>query len=70
VKTIIHLPVSFVVSVLAFAGTWLIVVGVQLALHGNEAFEHDAGADFALSILLFICRACRPSLLCPNFSSL
>jgi hypothetical protein len=39
------------VSVLAFSGTFLIVVSVQVALHGDEAFEHDAGADFALSML-------------------
>ena len=32
-------------------GTFLTVSWVQLAIHGNEAFEHDAGADFAVSIL-------------------
>ena len=31
--------VSFVVSVLAFSGTFLIVVSLQVALHGDEAFE-------------------------------
>jgi hypothetical protein len=54
VKTIIHLLISFVAALVAFVGTSLIVVGVQLAIHGNEAFEHDAGADFAVTILCFL----------------
>ena len=48
------------VSVLAFSGTFLIVVSVQVALHGDEAFEHDAGADFALSMLSFLFAVLSP----------
>lgn len=44
-----HLVMSILAAMVAFMLTFLIVVSVEVAIHGEQAYEHDAGASFALS---------------------
>jgi hypothetical protein len=38
-------------AIVALVCAFLGVVAVQMAIHGERAFEHDAGANFALFII-------------------
>jgi hypothetical protein len=51
VKYLAHLMVSIIAGLLALAATFLIAFRVQVAIYGRQAFEHDAGASFAVVAL-------------------
>jgi len=50
-KLLAHLVASIFAAVIALVLTFVIVARVQVAIHGEQAFEHDAGANFAVFIL-------------------
>jgi len=50
-KVLAHLAVSILAAVVAFVLTFLSVATVQVAIYGEQAFAHDAGANFAVSAL-------------------
>jgi hypothetical protein len=49
-----YVLISLFVGLLGVIAAFLAVVQVQVAIHGNQTFEHDAGADFALTMLALI----------------
>jgi len=49
-KLFAHLVASIFAAAIALVLTFLIVVRVQVAIYGRQAFEHDAGASFAVSM--------------------
>jgi hypothetical protein len=61
-KLIAHIVISAVAGLAGFLASALGVVAVQTAIHGGQAFEHDAGADFGLFILVLV--AIPASILC------
>jgi hypothetical protein len=54
VRTLLHVVVSFLMSLITFVVAFLVIVAVQTRIHGSEAFEHDAGANFAVAALGFL----------------
>ncbi len=51
-EDVLQLTASLLASIIAFFAAMLATVAVQVGIHSNEAFEHDAGADFALGMLM------------------
>jgi formate hydrogenlyase subunit 3/multisubunit Na+/H+ antiporter MnhD subunit len=51
VKTLLDVVVSFLASLITFVVAFVVIVAVQTRIHGSEAFEHDAGANFAVAAL-------------------
>src|SRR5450432_2471460 len=62
-KLVAHILISLVGGLAGFIATAMGVVAVQATIHGNQAFEHDAGADFALFVLMMLF-ALPASILC------
>ncbi len=52
-RLLTRLFLSLAAAALSMLCTSLAVVSVQVSIHGDQAFEHDAGANFALSLLSF-----------------
>jgi hypothetical protein len=46
-----HILLSLFVGLAGLMGAFLAVVQVQVSIHGDQAFEHDAGANFALTMI-------------------
>lgn len=46
-----HVLLSLVAAAFSMLLTLFVTAQVQVNIHGQEAFEHDAGADFALFVL-------------------
>src|SRR5579872_513176 len=51
IRFLAHLLWSILAAVVVFVLTFLIAMVVQVAIYGGQAFEHDAGASFAVSAL-------------------
>ena len=49
-----HVFISALGGLFTFISVSMIVVAVQVKIHGDSAFEHDAGANFALFILAMV----------------
>jgi len=53
-KTVLQIFVSLLASLAAFVAAGLATVAVEVAIHGDSLFEHDAGADAALGVLILV----------------
>ena len=51
-KSVLQILVALVASLVAFVLAGLATVAVELAIHGDSLFEHDAEADAALGVLI------------------
>ncbi len=51
-KLVGQILLSLLAGLAGLIVTSLIVVQVQTAIHDDQAFEHDAGANFALGMLM------------------
>jgi hypothetical protein len=50
VRYLAHLIVSIIAGLFALVATFLIAFWMQVAIYGKQAFEHDAGASFAVVV--------------------
>lgn len=50
-KLLAHVAAAILVAWFAAVAAFIVVIWIQMGIHGAQAFDHDAGADFALAML-------------------